>query len=613
MDNQQFRQLVSMLREQIQQGGFPAESRLALDEQLHRIEQRHEDDHLYIGIIGEFSSGKSTLINALIGTDFFVMNATQGTTTTPTFIKYGTRVDLTIHFKDGRQQSYSSHKRQLVQRYLPQEYDNMSAWQKMTVAAKGLFGSNRHDATLQQLFDVVTTSDEVAEMVDDVTLQYPADILQGGLVIVDTPGADSLNPKHNAITQHTIAEKCDMAFVIIPAEKPVSMTLANFIDDNITPEDKQKYYFLITKVELLKKNVERIALLKGNRQRITAMMDIDEPRAIMAPTLLSLEERAIISPTGLLSHISEDDRQALQAQFDADIQNIIREIAGSKEQAIDDKLQRLVHQLIASLTQTIDDKKASLQHELELLQTLRTIPLSTFMNNFFADYGISEEYSFTEAKAQNSWNDQCQTFTSYVINRIEAAPTKDEAQKIMKYPEVQKQGQVSFSQCYDTFAHSVNHMRDYYEQLFEDFKQSFTNTFSIDAVDFLFQVRMKESWQRDYKLNFKKSGITTNFFLRWWKELPEIKEEMKTAVRPQISKSYRAIADYYSDKLQHINATLVGQLEQVKEVFIKKYSKTIQQRIVEEEAKMHDLENEIAKMETSLSTLSNPTFTDFSR
>ena len=283
------------------------------------------------------------------------------------------------------------------------------------------------------------------------------------------------------------------------------------------------------------------------------------------------------------------------------------------EQAIDDKLQRLVHQLIASLTQTIDDKKASLQHELELLQTLRTIPLSTFMNNFFADYGISEEYSFTEAKAQNSWNDQCQTFTSYVINRIEAAPTKDEAQKIMKYPEVQKQGQVSFSQCYDTFAHSVNHMRDYYEQLFEDFKQSFTKTFSIDAVDFLFQVRMKESWQRDYKLNFKKSGITTNFFLRWWKELPEIKEEMKTAVRPQISKSYRAIADYYSDKLQHINATLVGQLEQVKEVFIKKYSKTIQQRIVEEEAKMHDLENEIAKMETSLSTLSNPTFADFSR
>ena len=604
MDNQQFKQLVLMLREKIQQGEFPAESRLALDAQLHRIEQRHEDSHLYIGIIGEFSSGKSTLINALIGTDFFVMNATQGTTTTPTFIKYGTRVDLTIHYKDGRQLNYSSHKRQLVQRYLPEEFEQLSAWQKMMITAKGLFRTNRHDAMLQQLFDVVTTSDEVAEMVDDVTIQYPADILSGGLVIVDTPGTDSLNPKHNAITQHTIAERCDMAFVIIPAEKPVSMTLANFIEDNIAPEDKQKCYFLMTKIELLRKNVERIALLKGNRQRITAMMDIDEPRAIMAPTLLSLEERGIVPHTGLLDHINEDERQTLQAQFETDMQNVIHEIGAFKDQAIDDKLHRLVHQLITSLTQTIADKKSSLQRELEVLQTLRTIPLTTFMKNFFADYGINEEYTFTEAKAQNDWNEECLTFTNHVIEHVEAASTKKGAQNMMKHPEVLKLGQDSFSHCYNIFTNSVNHLKDYYERVFEDFKTSFNKTFAIDAVDFSFQVKMKDSWQQGYKLNFKKSGITTNFILRWWKELPEIKEEMRNAVQPQILKSYNSISDYYTNKLKQVNSTLLDQLEQVKGVFIKKYSKIIQQRIQEEEAKMSALEHETSKMEASLSELS---------
>ena len=56
----------------------------ALSKQLNRIKKRISDNKIYLGIVGEFSTGKSTLINSLIGEDFFVTNATQRPTTTIT-------------------------------------------------------------------------------------------------------------------------------------------------------------------------------------------------------------------------------------------------------------------------------------------------------------------------------------------------------------------------------------------------------------------------------------------------------------------------------------------------------------------------------------------------
>ena len=69
---------------------------------LRKIEQRSKDSNIYVGIVGEFSSGKSTLINSLIGADYFVTNSLQGTTTTITAIKYAETADLELKYKNGK-------------------------------------------------------------------------------------------------------------------------------------------------------------------------------------------------------------------------------------------------------------------------------------------------------------------------------------------------------------------------------------------------------------------------------------------------------------------------------------------------------------------------------
>lgn len=73
----------------------------SFSDQLTRIKRRISDDKIYIGIVGEFSSGKSTLINSLIGNDFFRTNSLQGTTTTITKLEYGNKVDLKNEFSNG--------------------------------------------------------------------------------------------------------------------------------------------------------------------------------------------------------------------------------------------------------------------------------------------------------------------------------------------------------------------------------------------------------------------------------------------------------------------------------------------------------------------------------
>ncbi len=52
------------------------------------IRHRGNDDRLYLGVVGEFSSGKSTFINALLREQFLDSSATEGTTVIPTFIEY---------------------------------------------------------------------------------------------------------------------------------------------------------------------------------------------------------------------------------------------------------------------------------------------------------------------------------------------------------------------------------------------------------------------------------------------------------------------------------------------------------------------------------------------
>ncbi len=178
---------------------------------------RRNDVKLYLGVAGEFSSGKSTLINALLHKDVLKEDVLQGTTCAPTFICYGSQFDVEILFNDGR--------RLRLQDEIPIDNDSSSL--------------EPDDPAVREFINRYTADENYASSVDRVLIYLRNRILRNGLVIIDTPGINANNIRHSQVTQDIIQKFCDAALVIIPATTPCSQTLCNFVRDYLETIQKR--------------------------------------------------------------------------------------------------------------------------------------------------------------------------------------------------------------------------------------------------------------------------------------------------------------------------------------------------------------------------------------
>lgn len=76
---------------------LPRSQRGELHQLIQRIQQRQNDPNLYLAVIGEFSSGKSTFVNALIR-DNLLKTSALVTTAAATRLIYGKNIDAKVHF-----------------------------------------------------------------------------------------------------------------------------------------------------------------------------------------------------------------------------------------------------------------------------------------------------------------------------------------------------------------------------------------------------------------------------------------------------------------------------------------------------------------------------------
>ena len=135
------------------------------------------DRTVLLVVVGEFSRGKSSLVNALMGIEL-LRYAKEATTAVNTFIRAlpQGRSDrfIKVHFMDGR---------------LAEEL----AW--------------TDSATLERWSTELDESNaEARRQVDHIEIFMSHPLLEQGLVLIDTPGLQSLVEHHEAITRKAIAE-----------------------------------------------------------------------------------------------------------------------------------------------------------------------------------------------------------------------------------------------------------------------------------------------------------------------------------------------------------------------------------------------------------------------
>lgn len=79
------------------------ESQERLRGEIDKLRRKYDDKLLNLSVIGEFSTGKSAFINALLRRDGFLQSSSlQGTTTTATIIESSDKYALVCTYKGGR-------------------------------------------------------------------------------------------------------------------------------------------------------------------------------------------------------------------------------------------------------------------------------------------------------------------------------------------------------------------------------------------------------------------------------------------------------------------------------------------------------------------------------
>lgn len=571
--------------------------------QLNRIRRRIKDPKIYLGLVGEFTSGKSTLINSLIGEKFLVMDSLQGTTTTITKLQYAKKIGLKVEFSSGKVLRYDRDKVEILRLFKPDVYDSLSNIRKIKLRFLDLFRANNPDKLMLDIFDTITTSDEFSKILNEVTIYYPSDLLKKGIVIVDTPGTDSLIPIHEETTARAIKEICDIALIMVPTTHPLSQSMSDYIDLHLGDTADKCIYF-ITKIELIRRAIERTHLRKGVIQRIINLLNVENPQVIFAPSLLALEEKGVIEKTDKTRHLNESERQELCRQFESDIKNLLSKIHKEREQTIKNKIYRLTASLREDLQNEISTREAELKQELESTRMMRVKPLKTFMIEFFSSHEVYP-LSYVSSVISNAISDNRSAFKTFVFSEIDACSTKDATQATMESSAVVSKGSDYFHRCYDVFKSILARTHSSYTENFEEFKESFTQAFSIDALDFTYSVMDKPNWQREYVFNYDKSNLTTFKPFRMFKSLESVKQQMKNDVGPRIDGLFAVMEKRYLLYARKSYTDLTRQMGKVKKKFIKNYERKIALRIKESDNKEKALTQRISHLKDNLENLKN--------
>lgn len=266
-----------------------AGSKKNIETKLNSIVKKQNDKLLNISVIGEFSTGKSSFINALVGQELLAVNVIQGTTVAITIIEYADNYSITLADFDGS--------------LTKKEYTGIG--------------------TLRKYLHLYTTSPEYGKKISYLTVTLPSPILKRGFRIIDTPGTNSLELWHEEVTKKAITELSDLSIVMVDATQPMPESLMTFVDNTLETTIKDSV-FVVNKIDLIKKR-ERAGIVKFTRAKASQRFDMESPvvfpfSSVALTNTFSKDKVAVDDNSVMLSTRSLDDllsytaRQRIKAQ-----------------------------------------------------------------------------------------------------------------------------------------------------------------------------------------------------------------------------------------------------------------------------------------------------------
>lgn len=323
---------------------------LAKDIRHHRL-TKLENERFHLVVLGEFNHGKSTFVNAMLGTDLLPTGITP-TTAALNHIVFSETAKASVLTKDGSTIKLS-----------PSE---ISEW--------------------------LTVSGDKHEDVQRVEIGYPSQLLKGNITLVDTPGVNDLNEQRADIT-YGYVPRADAVIFLLDASQALKDSEREFLSSHVLEGSKDRLIFVLGKIDLLSET-ERDAVIGYVKAGLKKLVDDPAVFPLSAKAWLDTRDPECGFPE-LLSHLErflDTDRSQIvldNAAVDAErTAALVQQNLGIKMHALgldmSDLTQRVDEvrkQLVASKRQ-IDELHVRIKAEVEAIKSQAQLALNEFAQRF---------------------------------------------------------------------------------------------------------------------------------------------------------------------------------------------------------------------------------------
>ena len=360
---------------------------------LNFIDQKKRDKNLNLSIIGEFSCGKSTFINALLRENLLVTDIIQGTTVASTVIRYSPNYGVVTEFKDGSQEVIHLNEKPEL---------------------------DLND--IKQYIEEITTEGKRTRQIKEVIIECPSAALKEGISIIDTPGTNSIERWHEDITKEAIRNISDVSIILTNAEQPLPDTLNKFVKDNLG-DVLSRCVFVVTKMDMLQPK-EQERQLEYIQKKIMNTFNIEKP-VIYPYSSMTVLADIDISIKQQLNFEEENFTEILKQSYETE-RNIYKKLM---EQRVLIQVQRLLgvmDQTFSYLSENMKSTFNEYQKSKEILEKAKKRSLKEFTDEKKAKHKKDYLLNSNNSK-QGIVNQLYQSISDYkksVMKRFDECDTK---------------------------------------------------------------------------------------------------------------------------------------------------------------------------------------------
>jgi len=215
---------------------------------LAEVRRNLLEDRFNVVVLGGFKRGKSTLINAMVGSRILPMGVVP-LTSVITKLRYGKSSVAEVLFRDGRRTRIEMN---TIDQYVTERLNPANA--------KG---------------------------VAEVDLQINSDLLRQGVFIIDTPGIGSVYERNTLVT-YDFLSRVDVAVLVLGVDPPISQGELDFLED--VRDHAGHVFVILNKIDLLGEEEAR-EVLEFSRAVLRERSGGVEPRIFPLSAKQALEAK----------------------------------------------------------------------------------------------------------------------------------------------------------------------------------------------------------------------------------------------------------------------------------------------------------------------------------